>query len=183
MFLSVQFSLSIASDSLRTHGLQHATLPVCHLLSELTQTHLHRVGDAIQPSHPLSSLFPPAFNLSQHQCLSNELVLRIRWPNYWSFSFSISPSNEYSGLICFRIDWFDLLPVQGILKSLLQHHCSKGSNLWCSSLFMVQVLILPQIKLNLQVSLCANYFEQKLCFSFHFSHYLLNCSGQITLQA
>ena len=99
--------------------------PVLHHLLELTQTHVHRVGDAIQPSHPLSSPSPPAFNLFQHQGL-NELALHIRWPTYWSFSFSISPSNEYSGLISFRIDWFDLA-VQGTLKSLLPLHSSKAS--------------------------------------------------------
>ena len=91
---------------------------VRHQLLELAQTHVHRVGDAIQPSYPLSSPFPPAFNLSQHQGLSNESVLCIRWPKIWSFSFGISPSNEYSGLISFRIDWFDLA-VQATLKSLL----------------------------------------------------------------
>ena len=100
-------------------------LPVHHQLPESTQTQVHRVDDAIQPSHPLSSLSPPAFNLSQRQVFSNESVLGIRWPKYWSFSFSISPSNEYSGLISFRMDWLDLLAVQGTLKSLLQHHSSK----------------------------------------------------------
>ena len=98
--------------------------PVHHQLLELTQTHIHRVGDVIQPSHPLSSPSPPTFNLSQHQGLSNESVLHIRWPKYWSFSFSISPANEYSGLISFRMDWLDLLEVQGTLKSLLQHQSS-----------------------------------------------------------
>ena len=93
--------------------------PVHHQLPEFTQTHVHRVGDAIQPSHPLSS--PAALNLSHHQGLFQ-----------WSFSFSISPSNEYSGLISFRIDWLDLLAVQGTLKSLLQHHSSKVSILRCS---------------------------------------------------
>ena len=88
--------------------------PVLHHLFELAQTHAHWVSDAIQPSHPLSSPSPPAFNLSQHQVFSHELALgHIRWPKYWSFSFSISPSNEYSGLVSFRIDWFDLLAVQG----------------------------------------------------------------------
>ena len=90
-----------------------------HQLLELAQTHVHSVGDAIQPAHPLSSSSPPAFNLSQHQGLSNESALCIRWPRYWSFSFSISLSNEYSGLICFRMNWLDLLAVQGTLKSLL----------------------------------------------------------------
>ena len=89
-------------------------LPVHHQLPDLAQTHVHRVSDAIQPSHPLSSPSPPAFTLSQHQGLFHESVLCTRWPEYWSFSFSISPSNEYSGLISFRIDWFDHLAVQGI---------------------------------------------------------------------
>ena len=97
-------------------------LPVHHQLPEFTQTHVHWVGDAIQPSHPLSSSFPPAFYLSQHRVFSNESVLHIRWPKYWSFSFNISSSNEYLGLISFRMDWLDLLAVQGTLKSLLQHH-------------------------------------------------------------
>ena len=91
--------------------------PVHHQLPELTQTHVHRVGDAIQPSHPLSSPFPPTLHLFQYQVFSNESVLCIRWPKYWSFSFSISPSNEYSGLISFRMDWLDLLAVQETLES------------------------------------------------------------------
>ena len=95
--------------------------PVLHHLSELAQTQVYQVDDAIQPSLPLSFLFPPTFSLSQLRVFSNELVFHIKWPKYWSFSFSISSSNEYSGLIFFRIDWFDLFVVQGILKSLLQH--------------------------------------------------------------
>ena len=86
-------------------------LPVHHQLPELAQTHVQCVSDAIQPSYPLLSPFPPAFNLPI-RVFSNESLLHIRWPKYWSFSFSISPSNEYSGLISFRIDWFDLLAVQ-----------------------------------------------------------------------
>ena len=101
-------------------------LPVHHQLPELTQTHVHRVSDAIQPSHPLSSPSPPAPNPSQHRVFSNESTLHIRWPKYWCFSFSISPSNEHPGLISFRMDWLDLLAVQGTLKSLLQHHSSKA---------------------------------------------------------
>ena len=133
------------SDTLRFHELQHTRLPCplptppTHQLLEFTQTHVHTVGDAIQPSHPLLSPSPPAFNLSQHQGLSNESALRIRWSKYWSFSFSISPCNEYSVLISFRIDWFDLLAVQETLKSLLQHHNSKSSILWHSADFMVQL--------------------------------------------
>ena len=90
-------------------------LPVHHQLPEFT--HIHWVGDAIQPSHPLSSPSPPALNLSQHQGLFNESALRIRWPKYWSFSFNISSSNEHPGLISFGMDWLDLLAVQGILES------------------------------------------------------------------
>ena len=115
-------------------------LSVHHQLPEFTQTLVHRVGDVIQPSHPLSSPSPPAFNHSQGQDLFNESVLRIRWPKYWTFSFSISPSNGYSRLISFRSDWFDLLAAQGTLKSLLQHHRSIASILWCSAFFMVQLL-------------------------------------------
>ena len=102
-------------------------LPVHHQLPEVTQTHVHPVGDAIQPSHPLSSPSPPVFTLSQHQGLFSESILCIRWPKYWSFSFSISPSSEHPGLISFRMDWLDLLAVQGTLKNLLQHHSSKAS--------------------------------------------------------
>ena len=112
-------------------------LPVHHQLPEITQTHVHRVGDTIQPSHPLLSPSLPTFNLSQHQGISSESVLCIRWPKYWSFSFSISPSNEYSGLLSFGMDWLDLLAVQGTLRSLL-HHNSKASILWRSAVFIVQ---------------------------------------------
>ena len=110
----------------------------CQLLV-FTQTHVLRVGGAIQPSHPLSSPSPLAFNFPSISVFSSELVLHIRWPKYWSFSFSISPSNEYSGLISFRMDWLDILAVQGTLKSLLQHHSSKASVLWCSVFFIVQL--------------------------------------------
>ena len=111
--------------------------PIHHQLLELAQTHVHQVSDAIQPSHPLSSPSPPVFNLSQHQGLSSEPVLRIMWPKYWSFS--ISPSNEYSGLISLRMDRLDLLAVQGTLKRLLQHHSSKPSIIWHLAFFMVQL--------------------------------------------
>ena len=112
---------------------------VHHQLPELTQTHVHQVSDAIQPSHPLLSPSSSAFNLSQHQGFFNESVLCMKWPKYWSFSFSISPFNEYSALISFRIDWLDLLVIQGTLKSLLQHHSSKTSILQCSAFFMIQL--------------------------------------------
>ena len=114
-------------------------LPVHHQLPEFTQTHVHWVSDAIQPSHPRSSPSPPTPNPSQHQGLFSESTLRMRWPKYWSFSFSISPSNEYPGLIYFRMDWLDLLAIQWTLKSLLQHHSSKASILQCSAFFTVQL--------------------------------------------
>ena len=96
-------------------------LTVHHQLPEFTQTHVHRVGDAIQPSHSLSSPSPPALIPPSISVFSNESTLRMKWPKYWSFSLSISPSNEYPGLV-FRMDWLDLLAVQGTLKSLLQYH-------------------------------------------------------------
>ena len=113
--------------------------PVHHQFPELTETHVRWVGDAIQPSHPLSPTSPPAFNLPSIRVFSNESVPWISWPEYWSFSFIISPSNEYSGLISFRMDWLDLLVLQGTLMSLLQHHSSKASILWHSAFFMVQL--------------------------------------------
>ena len=115
-------------------------LPVHHQLLEFTQTHMHRIGDAIQPSHPLLSPSPPAPNPSQPQRDSffNESTLRMRWPTYWSFSFSIIPSKECLRLISFRTDWLDLLAVQGTLKSLLQHHSSKTPILQHSAFFTVQ---------------------------------------------
>ena len=114
-------------------------LPVHHQLPEFAQTLVHRVGDAIQPSHPLSSPSPSTLNFSHIRVFLNESVLHIRWPKYWSFSFSIGPSNEHSGLISFRMDWLDLLAVQGTLKSLLQHHSSKASILQCSGFFIVKL--------------------------------------------
>ena len=114
-------------------------LPVHHQLPEFTQTHVHQVGDGIQPSHPLLSLSPPAPIPPSIRVFSNESTLCMRWPNYWGFSFSISPSNEHPGLVSFRVDWLDLLAVQGTLKSLLQHHSSKASILQCSAFFTVQL--------------------------------------------
>ena len=111
--------------------------PVLHYLSESAWTHVHWVGDAIQPSHPLSSPSPPGSIFPRIRVFSNESVLHIRWPKYWRFSFSISSSNEYSGMISFRMEWLDLLPVQGTLKSLLQHHSSKASILQHSAFFIV----------------------------------------------
>ena len=113
--------------SLQLHGWSMPGLTVHHQLPDFAQTHVHPVSDAIQPSQPLWSSSPPALIFPSIRVFSNESVLRIRWPQYWKFSFSISPSNEYSGLISFKIDLFDLLAVQGTLKSLLQHHNSKAS--------------------------------------------------------
>ena len=111
-------------------------LPVHHQLPEFTQTHVYRVGDAIQPSYPLSSPspIPPSIRV-----FSIESSLRMRWPKYWSFSFSISPSNEHPGLISFRMNWLELLAVQGTLKSLLQYHSSKASIFQHSAFFTVQL--------------------------------------------
>ena len=111
--------------------------PVLYHLLELVQTHVCWVSDAIQPSHPLSPPSPPALNLSQHQGLFQWVSSLHQVAKYWSFS--ISPSNEYSGLISFRIDWFDLLAVQGTLKRLLQHHSSEASILRCPAFFIVQL--------------------------------------------
>ena len=138
---SVQFSSVAQSCSTLCDPMNPSTpaLPANHQLPEFTQTHVHRVSDAIQPSHPRSSPSPPAPNPSQHQSLSNESTLRMRWPKYCSFSFSIIPSKEMPELISFRMDWLDLLEVQGTRKSLLQHHSSKASILWCSAFFTVQL--------------------------------------------
>ena len=138
-FSSVHFSCSVVSDSLLPHKLQHATLPVHHQLQELTQTHVHWVGDAIQPSHPLSSPSPPAFNLSQHQGLFKWVSSSYPVAKVLELRLQYQAFSEYSGLISFRMDWLDLLAVQGTLKSLLQHHSSEASILWCSAFFMVQL--------------------------------------------
>ena len=113
--------------------------PLLHYLLEFAQTHVHHVCDTIQPSHPVLPLLLPPSIFPSIRFYSNESVPRIKWPKYWSFSFSISPSNEYSELISFRTDWFDLLAVQGTLKSVLQHHSSKASILQLSAFFMVQL--------------------------------------------
>ena len=130
-------------------------LPVYHQLSEFTQTHVHRVGNALQPSHPRPLLLLPPIPPSI-RVFSDESTLRMRWPKNWSFSFSIIPSKEIPGLISFRMDWLDLLAVQGTLKSdllavqgtlksLLQHHSSKASILRCSAFFTVQISHLTSI--------------------------------------
>ena len=135
---SFQFSCSVISNSLRSHELQHTRPPCPHQLLEFTQTHVHWVSDAIQPSYPLLSPFPPALNISQHQSLFQWVSSSHQVANVLAFQLqAISPSNEYSGLISFRTDWLDLLAVQGTLKSLLQHHSSKASILLHSAFFIV----------------------------------------------
>jgi len=127
------------SNSLRPHVDSTPGLPVHHQCPEFTKTHIHRVSDTIQPSHPLSSPSPPAPDPFQLRVFSNESILHMRWPKYWSFSFSIIPSKEIPGLSSFRMDWLDFLAVQGTLKSLLQHHSSKASILRRSAFFTVQL--------------------------------------------
>jgi len=138
--------------------------PAHHQLPDLAQNHVHRVSDAIQPSHPLSSPSPPA--PPSIRVFSNKSVLHIRWPKYWSFSFSISPSSEYSGLTSFKIDWLDLLAVQ--VKSLLQHHSSKPSVLRCSDFFMVQLLhpyMTTGKKVGCDTPSRSQHLENVLCYS------------------
>ena len=139
---SVHFSsVQLFSRVRHCESMNHSTpdLPVYHQLSEITHTHVHRVSDAIQPSHPLLSPSPPGPIPPSIMVFSTEWTLLMRWPKYWSFSFNISPSNVHQGLTSFRIDWLDLLAVQGALKSLLQHHSSKASILLCSTFFTVQL--------------------------------------------
>ena len=141
ILLVLLFSSVAQSCPTLCNPMNHSTpgLPVHHQLPDFTQTHIHRVGDAIEPSHlcrPLL-LLPPI--LPSIRVFSNKSTLCMRWPKYWSFSFSISPSNEHPGLISFRMDWLDLLAVQGTLKSLLQHHSSKASILRHSAFFTVQL--------------------------------------------
>ena len=130
-FLSLFQSVSSVAQSLcDPMDCSTPVLPVHSHLPEPAQTHVHRIDDAIQPTHPVAFFFP---------CLQSfpASAVRIRWAKYWSFN--ISPSNEYSGLISFRMDWFNLLAVKGMLKSLLQHHSSKASIFQCSAFFIVQL--------------------------------------------
>ena len=138
---SVQFSSVAQSCPTLCKPMNRSTpgLPVHHQLPEFTQTHVHRVRDAIQPSHPLSSPSPPAPISPSIRVFSNESTLPMRWPKYWSFSFSIITSEEIPGLISFRMDWLDLLAFQGTLKSLLQHHTLKASIHQRSAFFTVQI--------------------------------------------
>ena len=167
---STSFSLSLSSNSviLRCCSVAKSCLTATpwtaahqtslSSLSKFAQTHVHWVGDVIQPSHPLSLLlFPSIF--PSIKVFTNKLALCIRWPK--DCSFSISPSNEYSGLISFRTDWFDLLAVQGTLKSLLQHHSLKASILWCSAFFTVQ-LSYPYMSTRKTTALTRQNFVSKV---------------------
>ena len=136
--------------------------PVHHQLPELAQTHVHRVSDAIHFTLCLPLLLSPTI-FPSIRVFSSESVIPIRWPKYWSFSFNISPSNEYSGLNCFRMDWLDLLAVQGTLKSLLQHHRSKVSILQHSAFFIVQ-LSHPYMTIGKTISLTRQIFVDKVMF-------------------
>ena len=160
---SVQFRSSVVSNSLRPHGLQHAR-PPC---PSPTPGHLPRLMsiESVMPSNHIilcRPLLPPSI-FPRIRVFSNESVLRIRWPKYWSFSFSISPSSEYSGLISFRIEWFDLLAVQRTLKSLLQYHSSKASVLQHSAIFIVQ-LSHPYMTTGKTIALTRQTFVDKVMF-------------------
>ena len=161
---SVQFSHSVVFDSLRPHGLQHARFPcpsptprACSKSIKSVMPSNHLI--LCQPLLLLPSVFPSI------RVFSNESVLRIRSPKYWIFSFSNSPSNEHSGLISFRMDWLDLLAVQGTLKSLLQHHSSKASILWHSAFFIVQ-LSNPYMTTGKTMALTRWTLLAKLCLCF-----------------
>ena len=142
LFIRSSCCCSVAKSCLTlwSHGLHYARLSYPLLSPRVCSNSVHWISDAIKPTHPLLPCSPFAFNLSQHQGLfQHACSLDIRWSKYWSFSFCINPFNEDSGLVSFRIDWFDLLVVQGTLKSLLQHHSLKASILWHSTFFTVQL--------------------------------------------
>ena len=146
-------------------------VPVHHQLPESTQTHVHRIGDAIQPLIPCSSLLLLPSIFPSIRVFSDESALRMRWPNCWSFSFSISPSNEHPGLISFGMDWLDLLAVQGTLKNLPQHHSSKASILRRSAFFVVQ-LPHPYMTTGKTIALTRQTFVGKvMCLLFNMLSY------------
>ena len=158
--VSVHFSHSVMSDSQRPHRPQHARLP-CPSPTPRACSNSCPLSQSCHPTISSSMSSPPTFNLSQHQGFSTESVLHIRWPNYWSFSLIISPSNEYSGLVSFRMDWWDLLAVQGTLKNLLQHHSSKASIFLCSAFFIVQ-LSHPYMTTGKTIDLTRRIFVDKV---------------------
>ena len=161
MVSSVQFSCSVMSDSLSPHGLQHARLPC---LSPTPGVYSNSCPSSRWCHPAISSSVVPFSSCPQSFPASGsfpESVLRIRWPKYWSFSFSISPSSEYSGLISFRMDWLDLLAVQGTPKSLLQHHSSKASILRCSAFFIAQ-LSHPYVTTGKVIALTRRTFVDKV---------------------
>ena len=164
------FCRSVMFNSFRPHGLQHARLPCPHYLLELAQSHVHWIGDT-QSNHLIlhHPLFLPPSIVPRIRDFSSKLALRIRWSKYWSFSFSISPSNEYSGLISFRMDWLHLLAVQGTLQSLFQHHSSKASIIQCSAFFVVQ-LSHPYVTTGKTIILTIWSAKWCLCF-------LISCLG------
>ena len=139
--------------------------PVLHHLPELAHTHVHWVGDGNHHLILCRPLLLPPSVLPSIRVFAKKSALHIRWPEYWSFNFSISPSNEYSGLISFRMDWLYLLAVQGTLKSLLQHHSSKASILHCSVFFMVQ-LSHPYMTTGKTIALTRQTFVGKECLCF-----------------
>ena len=177
----VLFSSSFVSDSLRPQGLQHTRYPSPSPTPSLLK--LMSI-ESMMPSNHLI-LYCPLL-LPSIRVFSNELALHIRWPKNCSFSFSISPSNEYSGLVSSRIDWFDLLAVQGTLKSLLQHHSSKASILWCPAFFIVQLSHLymttgkakaltiltfvgkvMSLLFNILSRFVIAFFQEQACFNYH----------------
>ena len=171
-FSSVQFSRSVMSNSLQPHELQHAR-PPCPSPTPRVYSKLMSIESVMSSNHLilccplllLPSIYPSI------KVFSNESVLRIRWPNYWSFSFNISPSNEYSGLTSFRMDWLDHPVVQGTLNSHLQQHSSKASILWCSAFFIVQ-LSHPYMTTGKTIALTRWTFVSKVCLCF-----LICCLG------
>ena len=172
---SVQFSHSVVSESLQSHGPQHSRPPcpsptpgACSNSCPLSQWCHPTISSSVVP-------FFSCFNLSSIRVFSSEPALRIRWPKYWSFIFSISPSNEHSGLISFRMDWLDFLAVQGTLKSLLQHHSSKASTLRHSAFFIVQ-LSHPYMTTGKTIALTRWTFVGKVMFL------LLNMLSRLVLQ-
>ena len=176
-FSSVQFISVAQSCPTLCDPMDHSTpgLPVHHQLPEFTQTHVHWVSDAIQPSHPLSLPSPSALNFPSIRVFSKESALHITWPKYWSFSFSISPSNEYSGLISFRIDWFDLLALQGTLKSSLAPQFESINSLALSLLYGPTLTSVHDYWKNHSFWLHESWSAKWcLCFIFLFFYFLMS---------